>query len=84
MSLGHEEMVIFSGNANLELARKICLYLDKPLGKAKVKNFSDGEIQVEIEENIRRKEVFIVQPTCAPVNDNLMELFIMIDAFKRS
>jgi ribose-phosphate pyrophosphokinase len=78
------EMVVFTGNANPGLAQKICAYLGKSLGKAKVARFSDGEIQVEIEENIRRKEVFIIQPTCHPVNENLMELLVMIDAFKRS
>ncbi len=78
------EMVVFTGNANTGLAKKICAYLGKTLGDSKVSKFSDGEIQVEILENIRRKEVFIVQPTCPLVNDNLMELLLMIDAFKRS
>lgn len=66
------------------LARKICEYLHIPLGGAKVKTFSDGEIQIEIHENIRLRDVFIVQSTCAPVNDNLVELLLMIDACKRS
>jgi len=66
------------------LAGKICEYLHFPLGGAKVKTFSDGEIQIEIHENIRLRDVFIIQSTCAPVNDNLVELLLMIDACKRS
>ncbi len=75
---------IFSGNSNPELALKITEYLAKPLGKIKADKFSDGEIQLEIKENVRKQEVFIIQSTCAPVNDNLMELLLMIDALKRS
>lgn len=75
---------IFAGNANPELARKICAYLKKPLGDAKVSQFSDGEVQVEINENVRRRDVFLIQPTCAPVNDNLVELLLMGDALRRS
>ncbi len=75
---------IFSGNSNPDLARKITEYLAKPLGKIKADKFSDGEIQLEIKENVRKQEVFIIQSTCAPVNDNLMELLLMIDALKRS
>jgi ribose-phosphate pyrophosphokinase len=78
------DFIIFSGNSNPELAQKICNYLKVPMGKAKVKTFSDGEIQIEINENVRLKDVFIVQSTCPPVNDNLVELLLMIDAFKRS
>ena len=78
------KLAIFSGNSNLPLTQKICEYLDMPLGGAKVKTFSDGEIQIEIDENVRSKDVFIVQSTCHPVNDNLVELLLMIDAFKRS
>jgi ribose-phosphate pyrophosphokinase len=77
-------MFIFSGNSNPELAKKICNYLKLPLGGAKVNNFSDGEIQIEINENVRSRDVFVIQSTCAPVNDNLVELLLMIDAFKRS
>jgi ribose-phosphate pyrophosphokinase len=77
-------MFIFSGNSNPELAKKICHYLNLPLGGAKVNNFSDGEIQIEINENVRSRDVFVIQSTCAPVNDNLVELLLMIDAFKRS
>ncbi len=78
------DFAIFAGNSNPVLAKKICNYLDMPLGGAKVKTFSDGEIQIEIDENVRSKEVFVIQSTCAPVNDNLVELLLMIDAFKRS
>ncbi len=75
---------IFAGNANPELAKKICAYLKKPLGDATVSQFSDGEVQVEINENVRRRDVFLIQPTCAPVNDNLVELLLMGDALRRS
>ncbi|MDY6904908.1 MAG: ribose-phosphate pyrophosphokinase [Thermodesulfobacteriota bacterium] len=75
---------IFSGNSNPELAQKICDYLQRPLGDAKVSHFSDGEVQIEINENVRRRDIFIVQSTCAPVNDNLVELLLMVDALKRS
>lgn len=78
------EITVFSGNSNQKLAQKIADFLALPLGRAKLNRFSDGEIQVEINENVRRKEVFVIQSTCAPVNDNLMELLLMIDAFKRS
>ena len=77
-------LTIFSGNANRELAQAICKYVEMPLGKAEVTRFSDGEIYVEIDENVRGVNCFVVQPTCSPVNDNLMELLIMIDALKRA
>ncbi len=77
-------ITIFTGNSNLNLATKICEYLELPLGGAKVTTFSDGEIQIEINENVRGKDVFVIQSTSAPVNDNLVELLLMIDAFKRS
>ena len=79
-----EGVAIFAGNSNPELAKKISDYLSLPLGGAKVNKFSDGEIQIEINENVRLKDIFIVQSTCFPVNDNLVELLLMIDAFKRS
>ena len=79
-----EGMAIFTGNSNPGLAQKICDYLSLPLGGAQVKTFSDGEIQIEINENVRLKDVFVVQSTCSPVNDNLVELLLMIDAFSRS
>jgi ribose-phosphate pyrophosphokinase len=75
---------IFSGNANPALAAEICACLGCPLGKASVKNFSDGEIYLQIQENVRGADVFVVQPTCTPVDRNLMELFLMIDALKRA
>ncbi len=76
--------MVFSGNANPRLAEKVVHHLNIPLGKALVGRFSDGEIQVEILENVRGKDVFIVQPTCRPTNDNLMELAIMCDALHRA
>jgi ribose-phosphate pyrophosphokinase len=79
-----EGMAIFTGNSNPVLAKKICEYLSLPLGAAEVKTFSDGEIQIEITENVRLKDVFVLQSTCSPVNDNLVELLLMVDAFKRS
>ncbi len=77
-------MMVFSGNANPQLAQKIANHLKVQLGKAVVGRFSDGEIMVEIKENVRGKDVFIIQPTCAPSNDNLMELIIMADALRRA
>jgi ribose-phosphate pyrophosphokinase len=76
--------MIFSGNANKLLAKSVAKNLGITLGKASVKTFSDGEISVEIEENVRGQDVYIIQPLCDPVNDNLMELLIMVDALKRS
>ncbi len=77
-------MIIFSGNSNPDLAEKVCTYLEQPLGGAKVKTFSDGEVQIEIDENVRAKDCFILQSTCRPVNDTLVELLLMIDALKRA
>jgi len=79
-----EGISIFSGNSNPALADKICEYLNLSLGNAQVKTFSDGEIQIEIDENVRSKDVYVIQSTCSPVNDHLVELLLMIDAFKRS
>ena len=76
--------MVFTGNANPVLARAISGHLDIPLGQASVECFSDGEISVEIGENVRGKDIFIIQPTCKPTNDNLMELLVMIDAMKRA
>lgn len=76
--------MIFSGNANPELARRIAAHLQISLGKATVQTFSDGEISVEIEETVRGREVFIVQPTCKPTNDHIMELLVMTDALRRA
>ncbi len=78
------ELKLFSGNANLPLAGEIAQQLHVRLGDADVSRFSDGEVYVQINENVRGQDVFIVQPTCPPVNDNLMELLVMIDAFKRA
>ncbi|MDR5905548.1 MULTISPECIES: ribose-phosphate pyrophosphokinase [Halomonadaceae] len=78
------KLMVFAGNANPELARKIAEGLDNRLGHATVGQFSDGEIAVEINENVRGKDVFILQSTCAPTNDNLMELILMVDALRRA
>ena len=80
----YDELVVISGNANRELAEKIVRQLSIPLGRADIGRFSDGEVRVEINENVRGRDVFIVQPTCRPVNENLMELAIITDALRRS
>ncbi len=77
-------MKVFAGNSNRQLAEAICNYLNVPLGKASVRRFADQEIFVEIQENVRGEDVFVVQSTSFPTNDHLMELLIMIDAFRRS
>lgn len=79
-----KKLKIFSGNANIPLAQEICDILGVPLGKSIVKSFSDGEIMVEIGENVRGRDVHVIQPTCEPANENLMELLVMIDALKRA
>ncbi len=79
-----DNVAIFAGNANPDLAQRVARYLGIPMGKALVSKFSDGEVNVEIMENVRGRDVFVVQPTCAPSNDNLMELLIMTDALRRS
>ena len=79
-----DELKIFTGNAHRGLAEEVCKYLDIPLGQAEVFKFSNDNTFVRIQENVRQRDVFIIQPTCAPVNDNLMELLIMIDACKRA
>jgi ribose-phosphate pyrophosphokinase len=78
------ELKLFSGNANRSLGEEISQYLRLPLADADVERFSDGEIFIQINENVRGKDVFLIQPTCPPVNDNLMELLVMIDALKRA
>jgi ribose-phosphate pyrophosphokinase len=78
------ELKVFGGRAHPTLTEKICAYLNLAPGKVTLYNFSDGEIFFQIRENVRGSDVYVVQPTCAPVNDNLMELLIMLDAFKRS
>ncbi len=77
-------MKFFTGNSNRDLAKNICDYLSLPLGSIQVRRFSDGEIFVEIGENVRGKDVFVMQSTCSPVNDNLMELLIIMDALRRA
>ena len=79
-----DELKVFTGNGHPELAQSVCEYLDIPLGQAEVFKFANDNSFVQIRENIRQRDVFIIQPTCYPVNDNLMELLIMIDAFKRA
>ena len=75
---------LFSGTANPEFAKKVGKYLNVEVGEANINKFSDGEISVQIKESVRGQDVFIVQPTCAPTNDHLMELLIIVDALKRS
>ena len=75
-------MMVFTGNANPELARDIAAHLNLPVGKAAIGQFSDGEVMAEIQENVRGRDVFVVQPTCAPTNDHLIELLVIIDALR--
>src|ERR1700756_2988592 len=84
MMSSHDGLMVFTGNANPALAQEVVRILGIPLGKAMVSRFSDGEIQVEIQENVRGKDVFVLQSTCAPTNDNLMEIMLMVDALKRA
>ena len=84
MSQNDVDMKIFAGNSNPPLAREISQYLKIPLGRAVVETFSDGESKVEIKENVRGADVFVIQSTSAPGNNNLMELLLMLDAFKRA
>jgi ribose-phosphate pyrophosphokinase len=79
-----DNLMVFTGNANPKLAQAVAQQINIPLGKAQVSRFSDGEVTVELFENVRGKDVFILQPTCAPTNDNLMEIMIMADALKRA
>ncbi len=78
------DLKIFSGRAHRELARQVCEYLGLPVGRIALGNFPDGEISCKIEEDVRGRDVFLVQPTCPPVNENVLELLIMIDSFKRA
>jgi len=84
MPVHESDFVLFSGNSNQALAREVCEYLGQPLGKCAVSHFSDGETQVEIGENVRGRDVFLLQSTSTPVNDHLMELLILIDAARRA
>ncbi len=79
-----DEIQVFSGNSNPKLAEAVCRYLGVRLGSAEVRRFSDGEVSVRIADNVRGGDVFVVQSTCTPVNDNLMELLLMLDAFRRA
>src|SRR6184192_2884616 len=79
-----ERLMVFTGNANARLAQEVAKHLNLSLGRAIVGKFSDGEVMVELLENVRGKDVFVLQSTCAPTNDNLMELLVMVDALKRS
>ena len=79
-----DDMKLFSGRAHPDLARRVCDYLGLPLGRAVMGNFPDGEISCKIDEDMRGRDVFVVQPTCPPVNENLMELLIMIESLKRA
>jgi ribose-phosphate pyrophosphokinase len=79
-----ETLALFSGNANPLLAHEIARHLLLPVGRADIGRFSDGEVNVEIMENVRGRDVFIVQPTCPPTNDHLMELLMMVDACRRA
>ena len=81
---GKRSVKIFSGRANIPLAKEICDYLGLPLGKINISPFSDGELYVQIEESVRGCDVFLIQPTCPPVNENVMELLIILDALKRA
>jgi ribose-phosphate pyrophosphokinase len=83
-SFNYGELKIFSGRAHPALAQEICAYLGLPLGHLTLYNFSDGEDYCQIDENVRGADVFVVQPTCSPVNDHVMELLILLDAFRRS
>src|SRR5437879_6580030 len=80
----NNRLKVFSGRANVPLAEKVAEYLDDSLGKIALGNFPDGEISVRIDEDVRGRDVYIIQPTCPPVNENLMELLIILDAFKRA
>jgi ribose-phosphate pyrophosphokinase len=82
--LSHDSLMVFTGNANPKLAESVARYLKIPLGQATVSRFSDGEIMIELLENVRGKDVFILQSTCAPTNDSLMEVMVMVDALKRA
>ena len=82
--MSHDTMMVFTGNANPKLAEDVARNLNKSLGRATVSRFSDGEVMVEILEHVRGKDVFVLQSTCAPTNDNLMEVLVMVDALKRA
>ena len=82
--MAFDNLMVFTGNANPKLAKRVAKNLNVQLGRATVSRFSDGEVMVELLENVRGKDVFVLQSTCAPTNDTLMELMIMVDALRRS
>jgi ribose-phosphate pyrophosphokinase len=82
--VSHDSLMVFTGNANRKLAESVARHLKIPLGQATVSRFSDGEILIELLENVRGKDVFVLQSTCAPTNDSLMEVMVMVDALKRA
>jgi len=84
MAFNHSAMMLFAGNSNPALSRAVAAHLQVPLGKATVGRFSDGEVMVEIAENVRSREVFVLQSICRPTNDTLMELMVLIDALRRA
>ena len=82
--MADRRLMIFGGNANPRLTQNIAAYLQQPIGKLALSRFSDGETSVEIQENVRGGDVFVVQPVCYPTNDNLMDLLVTVDALKRA
>src|SRR5437773_4832180 len=84
LEMSYDRLKVFAGNANLPLADEICRELGIDRSQASVRHFSDGEIHLQLQENVRGADVFIIQPTCTPVDRNMMELLLMIDALKRS
>ena len=82
--MANPSLMVFAGNANLKLANDIARELDIPMGKAVVDRFSDGEVLVEIMENVRGRDIYLIQPTCAPAADNFIELLVLVDALKRA
>jgi ribose-phosphate pyrophosphokinase len=79
-----DKLLVFTGNANAALAKRVCARLELPIGDATIKRFPDGEIDVKINDDVRNGDVFVVQPTCPPVNDNVMELLLLVDTFRRA
>src|SRR5439155_13606995 len=84
MATGFGELKVFSGSAHPELAREIATFLGIKVGQARLRRFPDSEVSFQIDENIRGTDVFVVQPTCSPVDQHIMEMLVMIDAFRRS
>ena len=82
--MAYNSLMVFTGNANPKLASAVALELNIELGRANVGRFSDGELSIELQEHVRGRDIFVLQSTCAPCNDNLMELLVMVDALKRA